>query len=216
MGSEILVRGEGEASALPDRAVLQVTIDGEGSTQEVAYGEAAKSARAIDAVIENYSDAIVKHTTTALAVLPKTRWRKGESIRTGYRASRVTVLEVQDLTRLGGLIADLAAASPTAIHGPRWELNPDNDVHRIARQNAIADGRRRASAYAEALGVTIKGVKWVAEPGLRFSHDEYISLSRSAGAAGTARGHAAEEPIDVGPEEIRVHAVVEMGFENTE
>jgi uncharacterized protein YggE len=212
MAPEILVRGEGEASAVPDRAALRVTVEGEGSSQETAYAQAAKPAREIDAVLDRYANAIGKRTATALTVLPKTRWRKGESIRTGYWASRVTVLEVTDLARLSELIADLAAAGPAAIDGPVWQLAPDNDAHRAARQQAIAEGQARASTYAESLGLTIKRIAWVAEPGLRFGHDGYAPVARPMAAA-PMRGHLAEEPIEVTADEIRVRAIVEMGFE---
>jgi len=50
------------------------------------------------------------------SVLPKTRRDKGESIRSGYRASPVTVLVVTDLAHLGALIADVAR------HLPRGDL----------------------------------------------------------------------------------------------
>jgi uncharacterized protein len=215
MAPEILVRGEGEARVLPDRAVIRITVDGEGATQDAAYGQAAQPAKAIDGVLDRYGDALAARSATAMAVLPRTKWKKGESLRTGFRATRVTSVEVTDLARLGSLIADLAAAGPAAINGPVWQVDPDNDVHHIARQKAIADGRRRASSYAEALGLQVEGVAWVAEPGLRHGSEEYASLSRGAFGGGQARG-VAEEPIDVSPDEVKVRAVVEMSFSTKE
>ena len=44
MASDIIVRGEGEVRALPDRAGIRVTIDGDGSSQEQAYETAARVA----------------------------------------------------------------------------------------------------------------------------------------------------------------------------
>lgn len=110
MSTEILVRGTGEARALPDRAIVRVVVDGEGSSADDAFAKAGEAARAVDTVFESYLNAFARRMTASLVVLPKTRWKKGESIKTGWQASRTTVLEVTDLKRLGALIAELSAS----------------------------------------------------------------------------------------------------------
>ena len=44
MDAHIVVRGTGQAAALPDRAVVRVEVDGEGGSRDDAYREAAKAA----------------------------------------------------------------------------------------------------------------------------------------------------------------------------
>ncbi|MDQ1517741.1 MAG: hypothetical protein QOE80_3571 [Actinomycetota bacterium] len=85
---EILVRGCAQARAMPDRAQLSVTVAGEGPSRNGAYGEAAEQANAVDGVIATYGDALDRAATAALVVQPKTPYRKGESVRTGWRATR--------------------------------------------------------------------------------------------------------------------------------
>jgi uncharacterized protein YggE len=87
MSIEIQVRGEGEASALPDRAVVRVIVEGDGSSQQDAYTKAAEAARDVDAIFERYKSGFARKMTASLAVFPKTRWKKGESIKTGWRAA---------------------------------------------------------------------------------------------------------------------------------
>src|SRR5712691_1856048 len=215
MSIEILVRGEGEARALPDRAGLRVTVEGEGPTQEDAYAMAGEAARDVDAVFERYQSAFGRKMTAGLVVLPKTRWKKGESIKTGWRASRTTVLEVTDLKRLGALIAELSTSGVAAIQGPTWQLDPDNGVHQRARREAVADARRRAQAYVAELGLTLHRIAWLSEPGLRVAGEQTHPVGGSAVAGLFRASHAvaAEERIDVAPDEITVRAVVEMGVE---
>jgi uncharacterized protein YggE len=215
---EVVVRGTAEVRALPDRAIVHVAIDGEGASREDAYASAARLATAVDAVLVTYEAAHDRTSTAALVVHPKTRWRRGESVRTGWRASRSTVVEVTDMSRLGDLMAELATAGAQLV-GPSWQLDPDNLAHTTARQAAAEDARRRAEAYAGALGLQVSGVAWVAEPGLRRGGDEGYggpamrSLAMAAPAG--ARGAEDTETIEVTVEEITVAAAVEVGFHFT-
>jgi uncharacterized protein YggE len=212
VADEIVVKGEGEVRALPDRAVVQIVVDGEGPSRDEAYAKAARAATQVDDVLVRYDGALDRATTAALVVHPKTRWRRGESMRTGWRASRVSVLDVTDLARLGDLIADLAGAG-AALTGPTWELDADSPVHTEVRRAAATDARRRAEAYAVALGLRIERVAWVAEPGLRQGTADLgygaqgMRAMAMAGAADTE-----SEVIDVSVEEITVRAAVEVAF----
>src|ERR671919_1301343 len=105
MNGEIIVRGEGEARAMPDRAVVNVVVEGEGAARDVAYGEAAELAKRVDGVLNEYGDAIERTLTAGLVVQAKTRWHKGENVRTGWHARRTTVVDAVDFGRLGELIA---------------------------------------------------------------------------------------------------------------
>src|SRR5207302_7185832 len=129
---------------MPDRAVLHVTVEGEGAARDEAYETAARSAKAVDDVIDRLGDAVERVTHTALVVHPKTRWRKGETVRTGWRASRSTSLEVVDLARLGDLIAEVAM-SGGEISGPNWQIDTDNPPTCWPggrRHRTLARGRR--------------------------------------------------------------------------
>jgi uncharacterized protein YggE len=216
MASDIIVRGEGEVRALPDRARIRVAIDGDGSSQQQAYETAATVAARVDAVLAGDDNGVERVTTTALIVQALTRYHKGESQRTGWRAARTSVVEVTQLDRVGQLLADLATAGAT-INGPAWELDPGHVAHDDARRAAAEDARRRADAYASALGLKIDGIAWVAEPGLRMpgpgspmSGAAYFGVARSTVALGD------DEPIEVNPEEITVTASVEVGFTVTD
>jgi len=212
MDREVIVKGIGQAKSLPDRAEVKVVIDGEDVTRDTAYNRAVESAKAVDVVIADYRDVLDRVTTTALSVHPKNRWKKGESIRTGWRASRTTVLEVVTLERLGDLIANLAGAGG-AVTGPTWSLDPDNGAYSEARRLAAIDAHHRAEDYAQSLGLTIGKVAWIAEPGLRSPRP--TDADWMGGMIGEARGESAtdEDIIDISPEEIFVTATVEVAME---
>ncbi len=95
MEHELVVRGEGEVRVMPDRASIRVLVDGEGASRDEAYESAARLARAVDAVLAAEAGSIERVTTAALVVQPRTRWRKGETVRTGWRAYRASVVEIR-------------------------------------------------------------------------------------------------------------------------
>lgn len=217
MDREIVVRGEGEVTTLPDYAVIDATVEALSASRDTAYDRAAASAAQVDEVIAARRGAFRSVKVANLAVQPTSRWDNGERRRTGWRASRTVSLEVRDLDQLAVLIATLVSAG-AAISGPRWAINDTNPVFREARKRAAAEAWARAEDYAGALGVELGGVAWVAEPGLRGP--------TGGGGGGPLRTFAAAAPpappdgserdpdeiIDVSPEEITVSATVEVGF----
>ncbi|HEX7167345.1 MAG TPA: SIMPL domain-containing protein [Acidimicrobiales bacterium] len=208
MDAEVVVRGEGFAQAMPDRAVVRAAIEGEGASRDDAYRKAAELAAAVDDAVARHATAIDKATTAALVVHPKTRWRKGENVRTGWRASRLTVLEVTGFEHLGELMAALASAG-ASIDGPAWQVDPDNAAHAEARRLAAQDARRRADDYVSALGLRLGAVAWAAEPGMR--KQSAWPEPRMMAARKLSAGQP-DEVIDVAPEEMTIVASVEVGF----
>lgn len=196
---------------MPDRALLRVTVRGEGASRDDAYRSAAGDATAVDQTLEARRSAPRSVAHGTLVVQPRTRWKKGESVRTGWLASRTSTINVIEFSGLGELIAELAAAGAD-ISGPEWQVDPSNPTYEAARRDAAIDARRRAHAYADALGLSIGMVRWIAEPGLRDSSEPHSFV---AAAALRHRGDDADEDegvIDVTPKEMSVRAAVEIGF----
>ena len=86
--AEIRVRGDAEVRCLPDRAVVRVAVEAEAESQAQAYALASQSAADIDAVLDRFDGDLDRRMTAGVIVRPKTRWRKGETVRTGWIAGR--------------------------------------------------------------------------------------------------------------------------------
>ena len=209
MDRELIVRGVGEVRAMPDLASVRVAVDGEGPSREEAYQAASTTAAAVDGVLADFEAAIDRVSAAALAVQPKTRWRKGETQRTGWQALRVSVVEITDTSRVGELLNALVGAG-ASISGLSWMLAPANESFALARQRAGEDARARAEQYAQALNIKLGPVAWAAEPGLRVAdRTDWMAVSGGARAMSVS---AAEEPINVGPEEVTIQAALEVGY----
>jgi uncharacterized protein YggE len=212
MEREVIVKGSAEVRIPPDRAVIHVTLDADGGSRDDAYRAAALTATAVDAVFEQHAGETERIVTAALGVQPLTRWRKGELIRTGWRATRRSRVEVVAFEGLGAIFADLVGAGAT-VGGPDWIVDEGNEAFDRVRTLAAQDAHRRASTYVAGLGVALGPLRWVAEPGLRIAGGE-APMVRMAMAAGGARAFAAEEDpvIEVEPADSVIAASVEVSF----
>ena len=214
MEREIIVQGSAEVRVQPDRALVHVTIDADGSTRDDAYGAATQAAQAVDRVLAAHQSDIDRIVTAVLSVQPLTRWKRGESVRTGWRASRRTMVEVTGFEGLGVLLAELAPLA--MLVGPEWHVDDTNEAYTDARRAAASDARRRAEAYARGLSVGLGSVAWMSEPGLRQA-GAGAPLGRAmpmafAAQAAPARGGAEDEVIDVSPEDSVIQATIEVAF----
>ena len=211
MEREIVVRGTGEARALPDLASLRVEVTADRKTQDEAYEARADIAAKVDFVFSQHANAIARTTVASLWVQPRTRWHRGEDIRTGWRASRTTFVDVVVLDALGVIMSEVVSAG-ASVTGPNWSMASTNIAYDLARRAAAEDARHRAIAYSESLGLTLGGVAWVAEPGMRgpAAGGPAPTMLRASAPAG---GAADPEPVeDLTPSEMTVEVSVEVGF----
>jgi uncharacterized protein len=206
---ELIVRGVGEVRAMPDLASVRVGVDGQGHSREEAYQTASTTAVAVDGVLADFETAIDRVITAALAVEPKTRWRKGETQRTGWQAFRISVVEIKETARVGELLNALAGAG-ASISGLSWMVAPANESFALARRRAGEDAQARAQQYAQALGIKLGPVAWACEPGLRGTGQ--TGWMSAAAAGGAVSSGAAEEAMDVAPEEVTIGAALEVAY----
>jgi uncharacterized protein len=214
MEREIVVRGTGEARALPDLASLTVEVTADHKTRDEAYQARATVAARVDNVLAEHAESIARTTLASLVVQPLTRWHRGEELRTGWRASRTSFVEITVLDALGDIMSGLVDAG-AAVRGPQWSMAPTNPAYDQARRVAAEDARHRAESYAEALGLMVGPVAWVAEPGMRSEPRPPVPIARMAAAplaAAGAASEAAEPTEDLSPSEMTIEVAVEVGF----
>ena len=165
----IVVQGEGEASAAPDMATLQMGVSAraDGAAEAMAQVRSAMAdllAELADAGVEE------RDVQTGLLNLrplfsddpnapgpgpdPEGPQQGGPRI-LGYAAeSRVTV-RVRDLQALGPLTELALSQGVNGFQGVGFGLADDTALSAEARRMAVADARARAEAFAEAAGVEL-------------------------------------------------------------
>lgn len=212
--AEILVRGHAEVRVRPDRALLWVRVEADGESRQEVFAAATRGAADLDAVMDRYAAVIERRNTIGVMLRPRVRWDMGQSLRTGWIASRTSRVDVSDLAAVGPLVTDLSAAGATDIRGPEWEVAATNPAHETARAEAARDARHRASAYAEAQGLRLGALRWLAEPGLRGARppggDHPMPLGARSAALSGAPG---PQPMTIDADAVSVESSVEACFE---
>lgn len=114
---------------------------------------------------------------------------------TGYRASNRVTIRLRDVAKLASVIDTLVAAGANDIGGINFQVSQASKLLDDAREQAIADARRKAEIYAKAAGVTLGAPLSIAEEG------SGQPTFRARMAAPTA---AAPAPVALGEETLSI------------
>src|SRR3954453_2915166 len=169
----ITVTGAGSVETTPDRATFSFTVT---TTADTARAAMARSGAAADAVAAALKGAKVQ--TSGLSLDPRLD-AAGAAI-LGYTAS-TTVSADADLAKAGGLIDAAVAAGATGVSGPSFSASDRDALYRGALKQAVADAKTKATALADAAGLTLGAVKTISEG--QASYPQPLFASSDAGAA---------------------------------
>src|SRR5260370_5270859 len=162
----ISVTGEATVSVAPDLA----QIDG-GVTSEAKTAREASDANnaAMGKVLLALKGAGIDEKdfqTSRLSLQPQTAPnRPGPSAIVGYRASNRVTIRLRDVTKVASVIDTLVAAGANDIGGINFTVSQGSKLLDEAREQAIADARRKAEIYAKAAGVTLGAPLSISEEG---------------------------------------------------
>ena len=89
----------------------------------------------------------------------------GPSTIAGYRASNRVTVRLHDVTKVASVIDTLVGAGANDIGGINFTVSQASKLLDDAREQAIADARRKAEIYAKAAGVTLGAPLSISEEG---------------------------------------------------
>src|SRR5260370_40450801 len=193
----ISVTGEATVSVPPDQA----QIDG-GVTSEAKTAREASDANnaAMGKVLLALKGAGIDEKdfqTSRLSLQPQTAPnRTGPSAIVGYRASNRVTIRLRDVTKVASVIDTLVAAGANDIGGINFMVSQASKLLDEAREQAIADARRKAEIYAKAAGVTLGAPLSISEAG---APGPILYRKMAAGMAASAPvAHGEKAPAGTG------------------
>jgi len=202
----ISVTGEATVSVAPDLA----QIDG-GVTSEAKTAREASDANnaAMGRVLLALKGAGIEEKdfqTSRLSLQPQSAPnRTGPSAIVGYRASNRVTIRLRDVTKVANVIDTLVGAGANDIGGINFMVSAASKLLDEAREQAIADARRKAEIYAKAAGVTLGAALSISEEGAP-GPMPYRKM---------AAGMAASAPVAQGEETLRVTVSVSWAIKPT-
>ena len=193
----ISVTGEATVSVAPDLA----QIDG-GVTSEAKTAREASDANnaAMGKVLLALKGAGIDEKdfqTSRLSLQPQSapnRTGPGPSTIVGYRASNRVTIRLRDVTKVASVIDTLVAAGANDISGIDFMVSQASKLLDDAREQAVADARRKAEIYAKAAGVTLGAPLSISEEG---NAAPIAYRSKMVGMAATAPVAQGEETLQV-------------------
>jgi len=162
----ISVTGEATVSVPPDLAVVDGGVASEAKTaREASEANNAAMAKVSQALKGAGIDA-KDIQTSRLSLQPQSAPnRTGPAAVVGYRASNRVTIRVRDVTKVANVIDTLVGAGANEIGGINFMVSQASRLLDEAREQAVADARRKAEIYAKAAGVTLGALLSISEEG---------------------------------------------------
>jgi uncharacterized protein YggE len=161
----ISVTGEATISVPPDEAQVEAGVTSDGKTAREA-SEAnnvtmGKVLLALKAAGIDSKDV----QTSRLSLQPQSAPNRSTNAIVGYRASNQVTVHLRDVTKVASTIDLLVGAGANDIGGINFMVSQASKLLDDAREQAVADARRKAEIYAKAAGVTLGAPLSIAEEG---------------------------------------------------
>jgi uncharacterized protein YggE len=191
----ISVSGEAQVSVPPDLAQIDAGVTTEAKTaREASEANNAAMGKVLLALKGAGIDE-KDFQTSRLSLQPQyAPNRGGASAVVGYRAANRVTIKLRDVTKVAGTIDILVAAGANELGGINFMVSAASKLLDEAREQAIADARRKAEIYAKAAGVTLGSPVSISEGGAS-SPAPYRKMS--AGIAASAPVAQGEETLQV-------------------
>lgn len=198
--ARVIVAGEGSVTAAPDYARIRTGVTTRAKTAKEATDANAKTMTAVMAALADSGVEQKDIQTVQFSVQPiyAPQQANTEPKLSGFSAANEIGVTVRQLGKLGDILDRLVAAGATDIGNVALLHSDPSKLLDQARTAAIADARRKAEVYAQASGLNLGGVAWVAEES---GYAPPLPMLRTLAAAPTA-------PIAAGEDTLRVRVTV--------
>jgi len=155
--SAISVTGEARISVPPDLAQIDGGVISEAKTAREASDANNAAMGKVLLALKGAGIDEKDYQTSRLSLQPQSSPSRsgGPPVITGYRASNRVTIRLRDVTKVANVIDTLVGAGANDIGGISFMVSQASKLLDDAREQAIADARRKAEIYARAAGVTL-------------------------------------------------------------
>ena len=204
----ISVTGEATVQVAPDQAQIDGGVANDARTAREASDANNAAMGKVLLALKGAGIDEKDFQTSRLSLQPQyAPNRSGPPPVVGYRASNRVTIRVRDVTKVASVIDVLVGAGANDIGGINFMVSQASKLLDEAREQAIADARRKAQIYARAAGVTL---------------GEPIAISEEGSPAPVFRGKvaggmaASAAPIAQGEETLSVTVSVSWAIKPKE
>ena len=148
--------GEATVSVPPDQAQIDGGVSSDAKTAREASDANNAAMGKVLLALKGAGIEEKDYQTSRLSLQPQyAPNRSGPSAIVGYRASNRVIIRIREVTKVANVIDVLVGAGANEIGGINFMVSQASKLLDDAREQAIADARRKAQIYAKAAGVTL-------------------------------------------------------------
>ena len=165
--SVISVTGEARISVPPDLAQIDGGVTSEAKTAREASDANNAAMGKVLLALKGAGIDEKDYQTSRLSLQPQSAPSRAGGLPTitGYRASNRVTIRLRDVTKVASVIDTLVGAGANDIGGINFMVSQASKLLDDAREQAIADARRKAEIFAKAAGVTLGAPLSISEGG---------------------------------------------------
>lgn len=162
----VTVIGEATVAVAPDTAMIRIGVSSQGKTAREAGEANAKQMIAVLAAIKDNGIAERDIQTSRLSLQPQYDPNKGGTARlTGFQATNQVTVRIRDIDKLPAVLDRAIAAGANEMSGIEFVVSEQSKLLDQARDDAIANARRKAELYAKAAGAKLGRIVSITEEG---------------------------------------------------
>jgi uncharacterized protein YggE len=163
----ITINSTGEVSVEPDMAtvIIAVQADAEIAADALDQASAATSAILVTLDIEGVASGDIRSGAIRLSPRYSSSVLSSGNQIVGYQALNSVEVQVNDLAKLGGLLAAVVGDGANRLDGVQFGLQDPSEAMDEARRRAVAEGVRLANLYADAAQVPLGDLLVLSEAG---------------------------------------------------
>jgi uncharacterized protein YggE len=170
--SVISVTGEAHISVPPDLVQIDAGVTSEAKTAREASDANNTAMNKVLLALKGAGIDEKDYQTSRLSLQPQYSQSQVSSGKpgappsiVGYRASNHVTIRLRDVTKVANVIDTLVTAGANEIGGINFMVSQASKLLDDAREQAVADARRKAEIYAKAAGVTLGAPISISEEG---------------------------------------------------
>ena len=196
-GTRLDISATGEASRVPDVAIISAGVVTRAATARAALQQNAAQMEKVRAALKRAGIADRDIQTANINLNPEYRYADNQPpALTGYSASNQLNVRFRDIAKSGDILDALVAEGANSISGPNLTIDKPEEATDEARTKALGIGRARAEQYARALGMRVA----VTESGGGYAPPPPMPMAVMA----QARGERDYTKIDPGEQKLSV------------
>jgi uncharacterized protein len=162
----VTVTGEATVAVAPDIAMIRIGVSSQDKTAREAGEVNARQMTAVLTAIKDSGIADRDIQTSRLSLQPQYDPNKGGTARlTGFQATNQVTVRIRDIDKLPTVLDRAIAAGANEMSGIEFVVSEQSKLLDQARDDAIADARRKAELYAKAAGAKLGRVVSITEEG---------------------------------------------------